>query len=176
MQVITVIAVLALSVLVLRYIVKRLFKILFFLLLVAGVVIALYLGDIGPFNKVVNLDYIETKFCEGELKTSNKCVCIVEPIASDMRKRFSGDELAELNADKFNAAYTLLMSFDKKKTDIKQCLAASQAEAELGEFFTSTFGVNVGNVSVESLMKVLEKLYGESKEAVDTLNKKYQNQ
>ena len=72
-QVITIVAVLVLSLLVLRYIVKRLFKILFFLLLVAGVVIALYLGDIGPFNKVVNLDYIETKFCEGELKTSKNC-------------------------------------------------------------------------------------------------------
>ena len=65
------------------------------------------------------------------------------------------------------------MSFDKKKTDIKQCLAASQAEAELGEFFTSTFGVDVGNISVESLMKVLEKLYGESKEAVGNISKRH---
>ena len=64
-------------------------------------------------------------------------------------------------------------SYEKQENEIKQCLAAKQAEAELDEFFSQSFGVNLDNFNMDSLMKVLKKLYGESKEAVDKLNEKY---
>ena len=159
--------------LILRYIVSKLFKILLFLLIVAGVIFGLYFADIGPFKANINMDYVETKFCKDELASSNKCKCIVTPVMEDLRQRFPPEELEKINADKLEAAFVMIKSMDAQDAMIKECLAKENAEDELNEFMYQAFGIDQKVFNKDAIIKILKELYDKSKENLDRLNDRY---
>jgi hypothetical protein len=119
-----------------------LFKVLGFLLFIGIIGAALYHYEIGPFKNLKSVNLLEEKYCQNPEPNSFKCECIVEIIDRDLNKRYSSEELKQLENDKWKMGISMVRSFEANKTEIESCLKEHNAEHELDEFISEIMVIN----------------------------------
>jgi hypothetical protein len=132
-------------------------SIILFILAIIALLLILYFNNVFPFDKVYNLDHLQKTYCEPD-RSSNKCLCIVEPIIKDIESKYSKEELSELNEDKVQVSLEIARSFKDNKSEIMDCLKQKGAEAELKEFIAELFKVEVDTDEIMKLKEQLESL------------------
>jgi hypothetical protein len=119
---------------VLRFAKKMVVKLFGFLLISATVIGWMYYSSWGPFeHNIAELAHLQDKYCESA-GDKDICECIVQPIESDMRQRFTPDELQLLSTDRIKAAYVLKKSMDKTKEKALSCLETRNAPQKYKQF------------------------------------------
>ena len=154
------------------------FKILFFLLLIAGSLFALYYFEVGPFNKnVAHISVIEQKYCQDESQ-NDICDCIVKPLSKDINQRFSEKEIEDMKEDRIMSAYVFQKSISKISNSSKDCLKQKDKEDLWSVFIKETLQLDNAVVQkIEELIedgktKVDEKIQ-ESTEKKEALDNRY---
>jgi flagellar motor component MotA len=117
-------------------------KLLGFLLFVGLIAAALYYFEVGPFKNMRSVNLMEERFCKNPAPNSFKCECIVELIDEDLNKRYSAEELKELEKDTWKMGIVVIKSFNAQKSQIKACLKEHDAEHELDEFVKEVMVLN----------------------------------
>lgn len=123
------------GVVLLKFAVSFIFKLLGMLALIIAALLTLYQMEIWPFEKnLATIKILELRYCNGAAADEIKCNCIVKPLKKDINARFNREELEELSKNRIKTAYILKKSLDAKENDIKTCLTDKNSEHLLAEF------------------------------------------
>lgn len=149
---------------------KFLLKVIGFFLFIGVIGLALYHYEIGPFKNLRSVNLLEEKYCQDPEPNSFKCECIVEIIDRDLNKRYTNEELRELENDKWKMGISMVKSFEANKEEIKECLKKNNAEHELDEFVQEVLVINK-----EKGEDVLEKVKRFFKNRLDSLDEMWED-
>lgn len=133
---------------------KRIFfKLLVILLLLAAAIFGLYYFKIGPFKKnLAHIEVIKSKYCSGD--SPEICDCIVQKLETDIRGRFSEEEIIEMREDRIKCAYVFQKSLSEISDEAKSCLKKTDNEKLWGIFIKETLQVNNAVTDkIENLLK-----------------------
>lgn len=142
-----------------KFLIKKLSKILIFLLAVLAIFGGLYFLNIWPFDKSLNIDHLQATYCSDV--ESNKCECIVQPIINDLERKHGKEVLDSINQDKIKISIEIAKSFKNILPEIKTCLAQKKAEDELNDFIVESFSIDIKEEDFENLKNKLNSLIGE---------------
>ena len=121
---ITLIAIIAAALLILKFAKRILTKLIGVVLISAVIVGYMYTSSIGPFEKnVADISQLEKKYCQSD-GDEDICDCILKPALQDMTNRFTTAEIDSLAVQKIKAAYILQKSLQATKEGALLCLAA----------------------------------------------------
>ncbi|MFT4523026.1 MAG: hypothetical protein ACI8ZN_001978 [Bacteroidia bacterium] len=135
---------------------KLLTKLLGLVLMALVVLFFMFYFEIGSFkSNPLSLQELEVKYCDSS-ESKVKCSCIVKLLKADMNRRWTEDELADLEHDHVDMAYAMNKSLQIQKTAIKACLADEGAEQEWDEFTNDLIPVN--NDWIERIKLEIKKL------------------
>jgi hypothetical protein len=120
---ITLIAIIAVALLMLKF-AKRIFAKLIGVVLLSAVIVGyMYKSSIGPFKKnVADISQLEKKYCQPD-GDRDICDCILKPALQDITNRFTTAEIDSLTVQKIKAAYILQKSLQATKEEALICLA-----------------------------------------------------
>jgi hypothetical protein len=132
--------------LLLRTISKVFFKILFIIFLIGALVYILlfYRGgllDLG--NKEFILYELQEKYCTGEDKDQVKCECIINPLLKEFNKKYSGEEIKELQKNKAKSIKEILKIANVNKEKINACLKENKSESVWKDFIKDVKKIDV---------------------------------
>ena len=126
---------LIIGVMLLKFAVSFIFKVLGMIAVVAAVLLTLYQMEIWPFEKnLATIKILELRYCNGNVGDEIKCNCIVKPLKKDVNSRFNREELEALSKNRIKSAYILKKSLDACEKEIQSCLKSKEAEHLLPEF------------------------------------------
>lgn len=136
----------------------------FLLLAIAG---SMYVLNLGPFKReVASMDGLRKKFCV-EAKTEIKCDCIVDKIEQDLLKRFTNEELQELEENRLQLMYAMVKSFQAKEDEIDKCLEAKNAMHEKEEFVEEV-------LDSQGILGKAKEFFNGLKDDIDKVDDKYE--
>lgn len=115
------------------FIIVKIAKTIFRILIGLAVIAALWLvfkGGIGDFSssdvdnffKNTTITQLMNTHCTPESKEGLKCKCIITPVYNDLSLRFTSQELTELESNKKRMADEMFKSLKNKRTTIEDCL------------------------------------------------------
>jgi hypothetical protein len=123
------------GIIMLKYAMGFLFKIIGILLIIGVIGVFCYQKGFWPFDKnLASVSTLEEKYCNGDKDKANKCDCIVKIIKSDINKRFTKDELKTLDSNRIKSAYLIKRSLDFCEPQIIKCLESKGAANDLASF------------------------------------------
>ncbi len=139
-------------ILILKFIVKKLFKIIGFFIVVAALFAYLYTTGVISYNKDnkimkkvketvkmdISLSDLKTKYCSGNLSKDDKikCECIIEPLYKDLTSRFSNKELDDLKDNKLKLLRVFTETINRNKDEIKKRLKEKDASYLWDDFMS----------------------------------------
>ena len=131
---ITVIAVIVVAIVILKF-AKQIASKLLGVLLIGGVILGyMYKNSVGPFKKnVADMSTLQEKYC-GPDGDQDICDCILTPANNDIVSRFSPAERDSLKVKKIKAAYVLQKSLRATKENALSCLAIKGETGKYKEF------------------------------------------
>jgi len=117
-------------IIIVRFLTKKVFKILLVIFLIAAVGLFGYMYLTG----IHTISGLEDKYCNdtSDKTDSLKCVCIVKPISEDLHSRFSEEELENMNEVMF--AKELSKALINKRKEIKLKLKENNASHLWNDF------------------------------------------
>lgn len=131
---ITLLAVIVVAVVLLKFAKQIVSKLLGVLLISALIVGYMYKNSLGPFKKnLADMNHLEEKYCLDD-KDTDICECILKPAQKDMLKRFTPAEIDSLKTEKIKAAYILQKSLTATKEQALTCLATKGSTEKYKEF------------------------------------------
>ncbi len=154
---------------VIKFATRLIIKVLGFLLVVGVAVGFMYYYSIGPFEgKEVSIAALRFEYCGNEMtQDEDVCDCVVELADSDMKNRFSAEELTDIKQSKYKSTHVLIRSLDATKTEALQCLASRDAEHKYKEMIQNF--IPVENKHLESLQEGAQDFGDYMKEKYDSL-------
>lgn len=163
---------------VIQFASRFILKIVGWLLIAGGVVFGLYYFGIGPFEKnPISIKTWEKKYCEqpGE---EIKCNCIVTPVKNDLEKRFTAEELKEMQKNRTEWLYVVKKSFEEVSSEIDECLEKNNAEHELKEFRKDLIPLDNGILEgvedfIDDLSDEAEEQFEDWKDKKEDIDRKY---
>jgi hypothetical protein len=173
---ITLIAIIAASLLILKF-AKRIFFKLIAVILIGVVILGyMYNSSIGPFKKnVADISQLEEKYCQSD-GDEDICNCILKPALQDMTNRFTPTEIDSLKVQKIKAAYILQKSLRATKEQALICLAAKGVTVKYKAFLQDLIPIEnsyldvIGEKAREIGDKLKEKAtsFQDNKEDIDS--------
>ena len=106
------------------------------ILIVLALIYGLYFFHVWPFNQnVSNISFLEEKYCNaGDEESQAICDCILSRASADLNKRFTEDELLEINEDRLKSAYSLQKSLLVVKESAEKCLEDKNQKEAWAQF------------------------------------------
>ena len=115
-----------LSFFVIKYVTKILFKIIFTVIVVGFIIIITQM--ISDTNMI---DYLNNRYCIESSTDLSTCECVVKPIISDLKERFSDQEIEDLKKKKILGNTEVIKSYITRKNDIDNCLKTYEKQYSL---------------------------------------------
>ena len=160
--------------LVMRFSGKIITKLIGLVVFLLVAFVAAYMLGFGPFKpNFTNIDAIETKFCEGENKDQDICDCIVKPLKVKYYEKFTAEELAELNEDKFESAYVLQKAISSIKDEADECLESKGKENTWNVFISELIPEGLGIDQLKGLKDKFGEILEGKKDRKKTLDEKF---
>ena len=138
------IVVLIAIILIIKFVAKKIFKVLAIVIILAGVALYGFFKFGSDENDIkfmeiltkYSIQDLENVYCkEGVSRTDSlKCYCIIKPISTDLHSRFSESELNDLQKKRLRFAKEIIKSISNKKSEIKEKLKDNNALHLLDEF------------------------------------------
>ncbi len=138
------VVVLIVVILIIKFIAKSIFKVLAIGIILGG--LGLYgffkLGsnenDV-KFSEILtgySIQDLEQVYCKNNVSRTDslKCICIIKPIANDLRNRFTESELNNFKKRRLKFAKEIIISVKNKKSEIKAKLKENNALHLFDEF------------------------------------------
>lgn len=106
------------------------------ILIVLTLIYGLYFFHVWPFNQnVSSVHFLEDKYCSAEDAQSQAiCDCILSRVSEDLSKRFTKEELIEINEDRLKSAYSLQKSLFAVRESAEKCLEDKRQKDAWGQF------------------------------------------
>ena len=136
------IAIALIAVFIVLKFVKNIAKLILLTIVIIGLGAYLYFGTNlftekrQELAQKFTIENVKEQYCSGNISQNDKikCECILVPLFDDLNKRFSREELAELEKNKTKLITEIFKSFHFKKNEINNLLEEKNSVAVLEEF------------------------------------------